>query len=119
MRREAACSMGVDRPVKVENACLLKAPVIMTSGLPPATQIEFKTVFIFASVKPTCAPSVRVPVPSAEVGSEPVPFLKVLEKIHETTEAVRRASDDRLAWLLPHRIDSMSRLSSRPLRFIS
>src|SRR5258707_15706086 len=119
MRREDACSIGVERPVNVENCCLLKAPVMMTSGLPPATQIELKTVFRFASEKETCAPSVRVPVPSAEAGSEPVPFLKVLEKIHDTTEAVRRASDDHLAWVLPHRIDSMSRLSSRPLRFIS
>src|SRR5260221_1824539 len=119
MRRDDACSIGVDRPVNVENCCLLKAPVITTSGLPPAVQIEFKTVFMFASVKATCAPSVRVPVPSAEAGSEPVPVLKVLEKIHDTTEAVRRASDDRLAWLLPPRIGSISRLSSRPLRFIA
>src|SRR5260221_5259495 len=119
MRREDACSIGVERPVKVLNCCLLKAPVIITSGLPPAVQIELKTVFRFASVKATCAPSVRVPVPSAEAGSEPVPVLTVLEKIHDTTEAVRRASDDRLAWLLPHRIDSMARFSSRPLRVIS
>ena len=62
MRRLAACSIGVERPVKVENCCLLKLFTMMVSGLPPATQIAANTPLSSASVNARCVPSVRVPV---------------------------------------------------------
>src|SRR6185312_11508144 len=87
------CSTGVARPVKVENACLLNAPSMIVSGLPPLVQIEDKTVFMRASVNASCVPSVRVPVPSAADGSagEPATALDVLVLIHDRMEAVLRA----------------------------
>src|SRR5215471_2040718 len=91
MRFEVDCSIGVDRPVKVENTCLLKAPVLMTFGLPPATQMPFRTALSFASVKAAWVPSVRVPVPLAAAGSEPPVPLEVFDLIQERTEARLRA----------------------------
>ena len=111
-------SIGVARPVKLENACLLKPPTMIMSGLPPAFQIDCSTVLRFASVNARCVPSIRVPVPSAAEGSEPVAPFDVLLLIQDSTEAVLRAVVSlpvTLAWLVPTRIASMSRLSSRPL----
>jgi hypothetical protein len=102
--------------VKVENTCLLKPPTMITSGLPPELQADCSTDLSCASVNTRWLPSVRVPVPSAADGSEP--DLLVLVLIQDNTEAVLRAVESEpvtLAWLVPTRIDSMSRLSSRPL----
>ena len=44
---------------------MLKAPVMIVSGLPPLVQIEDSTLFSRASVNASWLPSVRVPVPSA------------------------------------------------------
>src|SRR3954471_24486609 len=114
-------SVGVARPVKVENTCLLKPPVKIVSGLPPLFQIFCSTDFSCASVKARWVPSVRVPAPSAAAGSAAPPALplSVLVLIQDRIDAVLRGlvvpSPAALAWLVPKRIDSMSRLSSRPL----
>src|ERR1700692_4863935 len=109
-------STGVARPVKVEKVCLLKAPVMITSGLPPALQIEDSAALRLASVKARWVPSVRVPVPSAaDASAPPAPFW-VFDFTHERIEARLRAVVALpvfFAWLVPTRIDSMSRLSSR------
>ena len=90
MRLDFASWIGEARPTKVENCCLLKAPVKMVSGLPPLVQIDCSVVFSCASVKARCVPSVRVPVPSAAEGSAAPPAepLDVLLLIQERTEAV-------------------------------
>ena len=91
---------------------------MMMSGLPPLFQIDCSTVLRSASVNARCVPSVRVPVPSAAAGSEPAAPFDVLVLIQDRIEAVLRAvvsSPAFLAWLVPTRIASMSRLSSRPL----
>ncbi len=84
-------SIGDARPVKVENTCLLKPPVMITSGLPPAFQTACSTVLRLASVKMRCVPSVRVLAPVAAAGSEPPAPLLVLVLIQDSTEAVVRA----------------------------
>src|SRR5438093_8606198 len=113
--------MAVDRPVKVENTCLLKAPVKMTSGLPPLVQIEDNTDFSSASVNAICTlASTRMPVPSlgfeGSAGEPAVPF-DVLLEIQERIEAVFRGVlvlPAALAWLVS-RMLSISRFNSRPL----
>ena len=70
---------------------MLKPPVMIRSGLPPAFQIDCSTVFRFVSVNRRCVPSVRVPVPSAAEGSEPEAPLELLLLIQDSTEAVLRA----------------------------
>jgi hypothetical protein len=51
---------------------------MIMSGLPPAFQIDCSTLLRFASVNARWVPSVRVPVPSAAEGSEPVaPFRRI------------------------------------------
>src|SRR3569833_119741 len=111
--------MAVDRPVKVENTCLLKAPVRIVPGLPPLIQIEDSTLFRRASVNAIWVPSLRVPVPSVTDGSagEPAVPFDVLDAIHDRIEAVSRGVvvlPLTLAWLVPTRRVSISRLSSRP-----
>ncbi len=71
-------------------------------------------------MKARCVPSVRVPVPSAAAGSAAPPAVPfdVFDLIQESTEAVLRAVVSLpvfFAWLVPQRIVSMSRFSSRPL----
>jgi hypothetical protein len=88
-----ASSIGEARPVKVENTCLLKAPVMILFGLPPFVQMPPSTFLRRFSVNGIrLVASVRVPVPSAAAGSAPaVPdeaeFLSVLVLIHEMTDA--------------------------------
>src|SRR5262249_53884465 len=111
-------SICVARPVKVENTCLLKPPVMMVSGLPPLFQIDCRTFLSWPSLKLRAVPSVRAPVPSAAEGSAPEAPFEVLVLSHDSTVAVLRAVESlpvTLAWLVPTRIDSMSRLSSMPL----
>src|SRR5262249_61993868 len=84
-------SVGVARPVKVENTCLLKAPVKIVSGLPPAVHAALSTVLSRASVNTVCVPSVRVPVPSAAAGSAPPAPFAVLVLIQDRIEAGLRA----------------------------
>src|SRR5918912_353912 len=101
--------MAVDRPVKVENTCLLKAPVMIVPGLPPLFQIVDNTDLSRASVKAICVPSVRMAVPSATDGSAAPPAvpLDVLETIHDRMDALLRGvtvSPTTLAWLVPTRM---------------
>src|SRR4029077_20391348 len=106
--------MAVDRPVKVENTCLLKAPVMMVPGLPPLVQIEESTDFSRASVNAIWElASVRIPVPSIGVGSagEPAVPFDVLLAIQDRIEAVLRGVEvlpATLAWLVPTRMLSIS-----------
>ena len=92
---------------------------MMVPGLPPLVQIEDNTLFSRASVNAICVPSARLPVPSIGDGSagEPAVPFEVLDAIHDRIEAVLRGvevSPVTLAWLVPTRMVSMSRLSSRP-----
>jgi hypothetical protein len=41
--RDFASSIGVERPVKVENCCLLKPPTMMVSGSPPLFHADCST----------------------------------------------------------------------------
>src|SRR5207302_8399777 len=85
----------------------------------PRRSTLFPYTTLFRS-KARCVPSVRVPVPSAADGSAAPPAepFDVLLLIQESTEAVTRAVVELpvfLAWLVPQRMPSMSRLSSMPL----
>src|SRR5262245_18179600 len=86
--------VGVPRPTKVENTCLLKPPSMMTSGLPPAIQISCRTFLSWLSVNARGVPSTRVLEPSAEVGSAAPPAepLSVLVLIQDRTDAYLRAT---------------------------
>src|SRR5262249_12420853 len=108
-------------PVKVENTCLLKAPVRMVPGLPPLVQIDDSTDFSRASVKAICVPSVRVPVPSAAAGSAAPPAvpLDVFDTIPDSTARLMRGVEElarSLAGWVPDRLASRARLSWRPFR---
>src|SRR6185437_11651537 len=106
--------MVVPRPVKPENACLLKLPNRILFGRPPESYAFFRAAFrSFSTNARWVALSTRRLVPSAAVGSAPVPPpLMVLVLIHDNTSASFGAVEElpvTLAWLAPVRIDSISR----------